>query len=395
MKKVISLALLGATSSLMALDAEFAYLYKDPRIMGMGGANVAVGGYSTSVFSNPAGLAQIKKENGYVVDLLGIGISASKEYNDLINDMKDVETDSNINPNATNDMIDVLTKYSGDHFHLGVDDYSAISKNSDDFAWSIGLLIAADTNVKVHANGGASFVETSSRGYGGVNFGVAKPYDTDFGVLDIGFNLKYISQVSYEGGLTINDLMSENDDIAQKMQDKYEKKASGFGADLGAILHPFSGSAWHPAIGASVLNIGAMGMDNNYGQQPMTVNFGASVAPEVSFIDKLVIAVDYVDALNANKVRFYNISTETVETQDYTDGDMMKRLRMGVGLGLFDTTAISLALNGGYYQSAYTAGIDLELLIFKLNVATYQEEIGTGSASNTDRRYMAKLTVGW
>jgi len=44
-KRILSLALLGTTSSLFALGAEHAYLYKDPRIMGMGGANVAVGAY--------------------------------------------------------------------------------------------------------------------------------------------------------------------------------------------------------------------------------------------------------------------------------------------------------------------------------------------------------------
>ena len=53
----------------MAMYAENASLYKDPRIMGMGGANVAVGAYSTSVFSNPAGLTNIKKDHGFVVDL--------------------------------------------------------------------------------------------------------------------------------------------------------------------------------------------------------------------------------------------------------------------------------------------------------------------------------------
>jgi hypothetical protein len=393
MKKIISLALLGA-SSLMALDAEFAYLYKDPRVMGMGGANVAVGGYSTSVFSNPAGLAQIKKDNGFVVDLLGIGLSFSDEYKNLINDISDVDT-SSTNTNATNDMVNVLKTYSGKHFHLGLDNYTAISKNSDAFAWSMGLLAAADTNLKVHANGGASFLETSSRAYGGVNFGVAKPYDTDMGNLDVGINLKYISQISYEGGLSISDLLDDNNDIAQKMQDKYEKKSSGFGVDIGATLHPFADTIWHPAVGLSILNIGAMSMDDNYGGQPMTVNFGISISPEVSFMNKLVVAVDYVDMLNANKIRFYNISTDTVETQDYSDGDIMKRLRIGAGLGLFDTKFMSMALNGGFYQSAYTAGIDLEFLLLKLNFATYQEEVGVAGASNTDRRYMAKLSIGW
>ncbi len=130
-KKIILTALLGATTSLMALGAEHAYLYKDPRIMGMGGANIAVGGYSTSVFSNPAGLAQIEKEEGFVVDLLGLSVTASSGISGFIDDIDAAETD----PEFT----EVIQKYAGEHFHAGVDNYMAISKNSDDFAWSVGL----------------------------------------------------------------------------------------------------------------------------------------------------------------------------------------------------------------------------------------------------------------
>ena len=393
MKRLISLALLGATSSLMALDAEHAYLYKDPRVMGMGGANVAVGGYSTSVFSNPAGLAKIKKSHGFVVDLLGIGLSISESFQDFATDIADVETDTDVNPNATSDMVELLKNYSGEHFHFGVDNYTAISKNSDVFAWSFGILAAADINYKVHANGGTSFLETSSRTYGGVVLGVAKPYETEFGRLDVGTSLKYISQISYEGGLTINDLL--DDDMQDKFQDKYEQTSSGFGVDIGATLYPFEDTIWHPAVGFSVLNIGSMSMDDNYGGQPMTLNVGLSISPEVSVIESLVVAVDYVDMLNANQVRFYNISGDTVEAEDMDEDDYTKRLRVGVGLGLIDSSFLSMALNGGIYQGAYTAGVNLEMAMLKINVATYQEEVGTGDASNTDRRYIAKLGFGW
>ena len=74
---------------------------------------------------------------------------------------------------------------------------------------------------------------------------------------------------------------------------------------------------------------------------------------------------------------------------------MMKKIRLGVGLGLVDTSLFSLTTNVGIYQSAYTAGVELELLLFKLSVATYEEEVGTGSATNPDRRYMAKIGIGW
>ena len=392
MKKLLSLALLGAMSSLMALDAEHAYLYKDPRVMGMGGANVAVGGYSTSVFSNPAGLAQIKKSNGFVVDLLGIGVSASEEFQNFVSDMSDIDT-SEENENATSDMVDLLANYSGEHFHFGVDNYSAISKNSDAFAWSVGILAASDINYKVHANGGTSFLETSSRVYGGLVLGAAKPYETDFGRLDVGMSLKYISQISIEGGLTIDDLLA--DDVASVAEEKYKEESSGIGVDIGATLYPFEDSYWHPAIGFSVLNIGSIDMDDNYGGQPMTLNLGMSISPEVSIIESLVFAVDYVDMLNANQVRFYNLSGDTVEIEDLDEDDFSKRLRVGVGLGLIDSSLFSLALNTGIYQSAYTAGINLEMTMLKLNIATYQEEIGTGDATNSDRRYIAKLGFGW
>ena len=379
---LLSLALLGATSSLFALGAEHAYLYKDSRIMGMGGANIAVGSYSTSVFSNPAGLVNIKKEHGLVVDLLSVGVSVTSDSQDFVTDIDDASDD-------TDKMIDVLKKYNGKPFHVGLDNYTSVSKNSDAFAWSIGILAAVDNNFMTHSS--TLDLEASTRGYGGVVMGVAKSYDTQYGKLDVGFGLKYIAQTSYEGILNLNDLTND-ENIADILQEKYEKESSGFGADIGVVYYPAPNSYWHPAIGMSIMNLGSMDMDDNYGGQPTTVNFGASITPEVPFINKLVIAVDYVDMFDVNKARFYNID-ETRE--DLSESDMMKRIRFGMGMGLIDTSYFSTTLNVGMYQSAYTAGVDIELLLLKLSVATYEEEVGTGSASNPDRRVIAKLGIGW
>jgi len=390
MKKVISLALLGATTSLMAMYAEHAYLYKDPRVMGMGGANIAVGAYSTSVFSNPAGLANIKKEHGFVVDLLSVGVSVSDGAQDFIDDVDAASDDES-------KMADVLDKYSGQHFHVGADNYTSISKNSDSFAWTIGFLAATDVNYMAHGSGSATggVLESSSRAYGGVILGFAKAYETEIGRLDIGLGLKYITQNSYEGVLGISELVGQ-EDIADKMKQKYEKKSSGYGVDLGMTYHPFANSNWDLAFGVSVLNIGSMDMDDNYGSQPMTVNVGMSLSPEVSFLNKFVVAVDYLDILNENKLRMYDYSdTNNITYTDYDDSDFMKRLRVGVGIGLIDSTYFSMRVDGGLYQSAYTAGLNMEITIFKFNFATYQEEVGTENVSITDRRYMAGLAIGW
>lgn len=393
MKKIVTLSLITATS-LMAMYGEHAYLYKDPRIMGMGGANVAVGSYSTSVFSNPAGLTNIEKDHGFVVDLLGIGVSASKSAADFTQDIQDA-----IDTEEDAEVANILKEYSGEHFHVGVDNYTSISKNSDAFAWSVGLLAAADVNFMPHAQGSASggVLQTSSRVYGGIVLGVAKPYDTEIGLLDVGVGVKYISQMSYEGVLGVSELLEdgEDNDLADTLQEKYEKESSAIGVDIGVMYHPFSDSYWNPAFGLSIMNIG-MEMDKNYGYQPITVNVGASVTPEVPFLDKLVLAVDYVDLLNANKVRTYKFSeTDEAIYSDYEEEDYMKRLRLGVSATLLDTWAFSTTLNAGMYQGAYTAGVNLELFFLKLNAATYEEQIGTGDVDIADRRYMVQLGIGW
>jgi len=388
-KKIILTALLGATTSLMALGAEHAYLYKDPRIMGMGGANIAVGSYSTSVFSNPAGLAQIEKSHGFVVDLLGLGVSASSGIADFIDDIDGADTDSQ--------MTEVLQKHAGEHFHVGVENYMSVSKNSDAFAWSVGLLAVADVNLMAHPNGSTNggLLTTSSRVYGGVVVGAAKPYETEYGRVDVGASLKFISQNSYEGSLGISELL-DDEDLGQKLQDKYEKSSSGFGLDLGVTWYPFAENYWKPAFGMSILNIGSMGMDDNFGGQPLTVNIGASVTPEVAFVDKLILAIDYVDMFNANTVRIYNFNTTSdVTFTDYSESDFMKRIRLGASARLIDSSYFATTLNLGLYQGAYTAGLDLQLTVVKLNFATYAEQVGTGSVDISDRRYMAQIGIGW
>ena len=390
MKKIISVALLGATTSLLALGGEQAFLYKDPRVMGMGGANVAVGSYSTAIFSNPAGLANIKKEHGYVVDLLSVGATASSQTQAFSNDLDAAGNDSQ-------KISDLIDQYSGDVFNVQVNDYSSVSKNSDMFAWSVGILAATDVSTIVHGNGSSSGapIEVSGRGYGGVLFGGAKGFDTKMGKVDVGIGLKYIQQTSYEGPLYVSDL--QGDDAMKALQDKYEKNSSGFGLDLGINYKPFENSVWHPAFGLSILNIGDMSMDDNFGRQPMTVNIGASVTPEVSFLNKLVLAIDYVDMFNANQIRIYKFDegNDTQSYTDYTDDDMMKRLRLGAGFGLIDSQYFSTQVNVGLYQGAYTAGLDMEITVIKLNFATYQEQLGTGSVDIPDRRYMAQIGIGW
>ena len=392
MKKIALLVTIFILTPLLnAMQAEQAYLYKDSRIMGKGGTSVANGQYATSVFANPAGLASLRKSEGFIVDFLSLGIAASQNSLGFINDANDAS-------DSVNELENLLSKYNGDNFHVGVNNYSSISKNSKYFTWSIGILAASDTNVMAHADGTPSgdYLETSSRIYGGLVFGLAKPFYTKYGRVDIGVSTKYITQTSYEGTVGVSDLVSSDEEY-QDFIKKYEQESSGFGFDFGVNYHPFANSYWNLIVGLSVMNIG-LELDDNYGQQPMTVNAGLSISPELSFVEKFVLAIDFVDMFGANKYREYERSANGSTTNyiDYDAYDLMKNIRVGAGISLVDTDTFSMNLDVGLYQSAYTAGIMMKLAVFKLNLATYREDVGINSnTSNPDRRYMLDLGLVW
>ncbi|WP_304545974.1 hypothetical protein [Sulfurimonas microaerophilic] len=393
MKKIISLALITAATGVYADISTQEFLYKDPRIVGAGSANTAVGGYSTAVFYNPAGLINIKKSHGVEVELLGLTASASSGIKDFIDDLDNANTDQEV--------LDVAKKYSGDAFHANVSNYSSVSYHTeDDLAFSIGLLGAADLNLIPHANSGANGVlETHSRAYGGVVLGVAQKFDDVLpGNLTIGVGAKYITQYSYEAGLDAGEISQHNDDLETYIRDTYEEKNSGFGVDIGLLYAPKisdSIDALNTSIGFSVMNIGNLDFDA-YGAQPMTCNVGLAIAPEVPFTDMFKLSVDYVDIFNAQQARVID-TVAGVPTYKSIESnfELMQHLRAGATIGLIDNSWFMMTLNGGLYQGAYTAGVDMQLAILKIQAATYQEQLGATIGQLEDRRYVVGLGIGW
>ena len=393
MKKLLTLSLLGASALLQADMSQQEFLYKDPRMMGMGSAATAVGGYSTAVFYNPAGLINIKKSHGVEVELLGIAVTGSKDIKNFADDVNNADTDPEI--------IEAVKKYSGEAFNVTASNYTSFSYHTEgDLAYSIGVLASADANFIPHDNGGTNgLLETHSRVYGGVLLGAAQKYDDILGgKLTVGLGVKFITQKSYEAGLDAGEVTEHKDDLVTYLQDHYEVSNSGFGADIGVIYEPGFLSSLHPSIGVSLMNIGTLNFDDAYGAQPMTLNGGISISPEVPLLDSLTVSVDYVDMLNAQQARVRNYnpdrSYDQYDNAD-VDFDVMQHLRAGLKAGVFDNSWVTTTLMAGWYQGAYTAGVDFQLAILKIQAATYQEQAGAKTGQLEDRRYIVGLGIGW
>ena len=385
--------MLGASLLLQADMSQQEFLYKDPRMMGMGSAATAVGGYSTAVFYNPAGLINIKKSHGVEVELLGIAVTGSKDIKNFADDVNNADTDPEI--------IEAVKKYSGEAFNLTASNYTSFSYHTEsDFAYSIGLLASADANFIPHDNSGINgLLETHSRAYGGVLLGAAQKFeDVLGGNLTVGIGLKFITQKSYEAGLDAGEVTEHKDDLGTYLQDTYEVSNSGFAGDIGILYEPNILSSLHPAIGLSVMNIGTLNFDDAYGAQPMTLNGGISISPELPLLDSFTLSVDYVDMLNAQQARVRNYnpyrSYDQYDNADI-DFDVMQHLRAGLKVGVFDNSWVTTTLMAGWYQGSYTAGIDLQLTLIKIQAATYQEQLGAKTGQLEDRRYIVGLGIGW
>lgn len=398
MKKLLPLSFLAVSSLVYADMSTEGFLYKDPRIMGMGGANTAVGGYSSSIFSNPAGLIKIKKEHGIEAEILGLTLSGSQRTQSFANDIQ--------NSNSSQ-VVDTVKKYSGDAFNLNVANYTSFSYHAqNDTAYSFGLLASGDMSFIPHSNSGANgILETHSRVYGGIFLASAKRYNGIStgvlnGVLDgdltVGVTAKYIQQKSYEAGLDTGEVTNHKDNLVQYLQDTYEVDNSGFGLDIGT-LYEFKNKTWNPAIGLSVMNIGTLNFDA-YGSQQLSANLAASIAPEISWSNSLSFSVEYTDLFNSQQARIRNYNP--YRSQDQYDNadveyDMMNHLRLGGSLGLIDNSWFLATLNAGLYKGAYTAGIDMQLALLKLQFATYQEQLGSTPGQLEDRRYVVGVGLGW
>ena len=361
---------------------ELSYLYKDQRIMAMGGANVAAGGYSSSLFSNPAGIAKVSNNQGVIIELLGVQASVSKDARAFVSDLNDA-----IDSENTDKIDDVLANYSGESTHADISNYSSITNNHGQFAWSLGLLNAVDANLTSNDNQ----LEIQARSYGGITGAMASTFQASrLGNLSLGLGLKVIAQKSYEDVITSDDLIG--DDISEQIADDFQSDGTAMSVDIGAIYQ--YNTYMKPSLGVSVLNIGELDFDNHYGSQPMTVNFGASIQPNLIFAKKTVIAIDYVDAFNANETKSYDTSNTNI-VNFISNNDISDRIRLGASALLYDNIWSSLELAAGLYQGAYTAGFTFTAGIFRLGFTTYEDQVNSQLSTQADRRYILSTGIVW
>jgi hypothetical protein len=360
---------------------QYPYLYKSPRAMGMGGAYVAIGGRTDTLFYNPAGLSTMPEKN-WEVNLLGISAEAGKNVVDFVKDMGDafdtgdLDNDGDKGDDQLRAVNDVLANYRGKNLHLGIADWSSVGRNQGSWAFAVGGVGSLRLDAMTHQGfGSEGLLEINADATGGGVMGLSiRLMDNLYG----GIGIKALHRESLVHNFTARELVEKQDNLDDYITDELRKSGNAVGFDAG-IIYKFAENFWlKPRVGLSVMNIGDLKF-GDAGKLPMTVNLGVAVNPEIPVFDSLIVGLDYVDLFNNYE----------------EDKDIGKRLRFGGELYLIDRKLLSLGLRAGLYQGYPTFGADLRFLLFTLSYVTYAEEVGAYAGQDEDRRHLVFLNIGW
>jgi len=382
-KKSLALSL-ALSTSLFASTYEYPQLYKDTRIMGMGGANIAIGGQTSSLFYNTAGLNNIPKDYGWEVDIFNLNISINSNFIDFTSDLDDATSDNNDNDaQETAKVLKVVEDYLGDNLHLSSNiALLSVGKKFDSFSFGFMPISGIYLNNKTHRGGGtAGILEIQGMAYGGIALGIAKQFDStkmsQYGINDIslGLGVKAIGTKSFYHDFTLPEIIDNKDDLTQYTEDNYSHDDSTVVADIGLQANIYKDLTF----GLSIQNIGGIG-DKDIIEIPMTVGIGLGFSQRYNrnWLNQYQVAIDYIDILN-----------------EYKDDNKMKRTRLWISGNLFDGWAGTFGIQAGLYQGYTTFGLDFRATMLKVAYTSYAEEVGAYAGQDEDRRHMLQLSLGW
>jgi hypothetical protein len=353
MKKIPFLTVLFVFVSCICMAAEYPYIYKGFRPMGMGGAFVAVSNDANALFYNPAGLADIDSIHASV---FGLEIEIGENSWGLIKDAMDTDFG-----NAA-ESAQFLRDHMGDRSHLGI----AIVPSYSMPRFAVTILGTGRMDLEVRDSQYPK-LDVNVVSDTGLGAGYAHPFLDN--TLLVGASAKYIHRQSLTQEYTVADL---SDELSDTIKDDLEK-GNGILVDLGVIyrLSKFQFANTRLGISANNLFGGGLG-DAADATQHVDIGFAQDLDLKVT---NATFAVDYVDIFN----------------QFDQDSDMAKRLRLGVECKFLDVVNV----RAGLYQGYLTAGLNLEARIVRLDLLTYAEEIGAYAGQRVDRRYAGRFVFGF
>ncbi|NRA65011.1 MAG: hypothetical protein HRU19_11055 [Pseudobacteriovorax sp.] len=397
----ILLLLIGLSTGVLAQETPESYV--PVRSNGMGGAFTAISNDENAVWTNPAGIARIRKARSRsTVNLFKFpNISAgangsSREFLSGISESGNAENAQSLSDEASslsrNPLWSMLSL-----FPMIMLDVGALPSIMGAYSHTrLKAIIDEDDNTLARAE--------AISDVGGV-FGASITTRTNR--VNFGFNLRYLSRFAYEETLTLADLQNPN--TLQTRIKENSNKSTALAVDLG-FLWTFA-DFWFPTIGIAMFNA-PTGCQDNYLNpfsktrqkicgtvftgdianpdalstvDPTDLRVGISITPR--FSRKLAARI----AIDMHHLHFAS------GEQNFGLEDVPFRKQIHAGAEFFSGNpllpapfSVAVGVNQGFYSMGFT----IRTSFFSLEFTSYGKNVSTTDTPLEDRRYLAAISFG-
>lgn len=347
MKTLIALSILLISS--WASAQEINQMYRSIRTLGMGGAALTTIRGSEALFVNPAAMGRIE---GLDIHLLGVNLGGRMLSTEDLDAIKNLDQND---PSTYNDLF-------GRRIYANAMGSAAVALPYLGFGYYTDYTVS----LELHNPGFPSFT-TYFRNDEAYVIGGSYPLGPK---TSLGLALKRINR----WGGDVQELglgtVANAGDI-QGVMNEFQNKGTGYGADFALMTE--ADTPLNPTLTVVWKDIGSTAFTKTAGSdEPSHIpqNLGAGVALGVD-----LPGLDWVIAL---------------EGQHLLDPDIQigKKLHLGTEISL-----PFLDLRAGVNQGYVSYGVGMDFFIFRIDAASYTEELGVYPGQSADNRVMVGLSI--
>ncbi|MBN1114853.1 MAG: hypothetical protein JXA66_05895 [Oligoflexia bacterium] len=323
------------------------------RTMGMGGAGSAIISGLEALYVNPAGL---NRNDGIEFTALSPTVTANKSAWDAIMNYSSLTGAENVR--------DYLQPYVGNEYGLGVNSNTGIATKN----FAASFFFDLEIYESLH---NLALPELKSKTYYqyGLKFGASYGLFEN-SMLRVGAAIKWLTRRGLADTATTETLLSLD---TSEFTGWLDRKGRGYGLDLGMIFTvPLDNEYLEPCISLSW-------------QDVFTTTIKPSSVDALSpgrLHDNLTLGLGTMINLPALDIAF------AFDIKHLTERGIQIPLKLHMGAELQFPV---FSVRGGYNQGYYTAGLSFNLFLFRLELLTYGEELGSYPGQMEDRRYMLQI----
>ena len=373
---VLVLMIVAPAGTWGATELEHPYIHNTPRALGMGGADVAVGGHAGALFSNPAGLLGVRV--GWHVRPLVASLGSTERMYGFARDLEE-RLDIDDSDEQRQALTELLADYRGDNLHGQGTVAPVLVWRGEIRQRAVVLGISWLGSVRFDARPRQGFGDDGVLSVDGRTLsGPVLSVGVEEGAWRLGFAVKDLTRNRLARDYSVRDLVEITSDDDRDFSDDFNK-GRDWGIDVGLQYRFLERLAWEPRVGLVLSNIAGLNF-GDAGRIPQTLDVGMAATPPLEGVATgVTLSVEYADVLHRIDA----------------DNDPWKRSRLGVRWQAWERWGTGLAFSAGLYQRLPTLGVELKLPLVQLSAATYSEEQGAYAGQDPERRYVIGLDVGF